>query len=90
MIDYNALEMADIEINSGPPNPAMDKAFSEFLKARRKEDDEMSAFRRAWDDFQIGPSKPLTAALPVDVGVTVLKQLSKTSFVTHWNQSILK
>jgi hypothetical protein len=61
MIDFKALEMADIEINSGPPNPAMDKAFSEFLKARRKEEDEMSAFRRAWDDFEVGPSKPLTS-----------------------------
>jgi hypothetical protein len=58
MIDFKALEMADIEINSGPPNPAMDKAFSEFLKARRKEEDEMSAFRRAWDDFEVVPSNP--------------------------------
>jgi hypothetical protein len=34
MIDFKKLEMADIEIVSGPANPALDRAFSEFLKAR--------------------------------------------------------
>jgi hypothetical protein len=35
MIDFKKLEMADIEVVSGPPNSELDKAFSAFLKDRR-------------------------------------------------------
>jgi hypothetical protein len=35
MIDFKKLEMADIEIVRGPANPALDRAFSEFLNARK-------------------------------------------------------
>ncbi|HET6399911.1 MAG TPA: hypothetical protein VFH95_00780 [Candidatus Kapabacteria bacterium] len=58
MIDFKELEMADIEVVSGPANSAVDRAFSKFLKDRAHEDAEMRKLRRAWDDLQVVPGTP--------------------------------
>lgn len=58
MIDFKQLEMADIEVRSGTKDPAVDRAFSEFLSDRRKKEEEMQQLRKAWDDFEVVPYDP--------------------------------